>query len=271
MSTDAETGDTREDDGSDEVSTVDVLADVRRVLQTERRRTKDEAEALEAFREQIGRVRTEAPSIDRTSASTGSLVGRRSGGGLEAVREAYETTVMRVPHYESDYDDNYAESLTVEFGPEMAGALIEGAVLEPSCKRLLITATTEAVDKRHRFLERIAAERSAVETAETRLLPIVAELSEYETDGLDRRSFGTLDAYRTRLSVLGARCDDIAAERQHRIQSETLQRSGPVRDLQTYLYQEFERTYPVLGAIVDVADAVRTARQEVSRAIGYCR
>jgi hypothetical protein len=271
MPTAAETGEADEAEATDEVLAVDVLADVHRVLHTERRRANDEAEALEAFRNRIGRIGAATPSVDRTPASPGSLVERRPGGGLAAVREAYETTVMRVPHYELEYDDSYAESLTAEFGPEIAGALTEGTAFEPSYKRLLLTAAADAIDDRHRFLERVAAERSAVETVETRLHQVVTELSEYGTDGLESRPFGTLDAYRRRLSVLEDRCDDIAAERQRRIRNERLDRSAPIDDLQSYLYQDFERTYPVLGAVVDVADSIRETRRAVSRAIGHCR
>jgi hypothetical protein len=256
--------------GADTQFVIDDLADVQRRLRTERRRTADESEALEAFRDRIDGLAVDTQTADRLRTGRGTLLDRQHRSGLGTVREAYETTVMRVPHYEAEYDDGYAESLSAEFGSAVAAALTEGTTFDATCKRILLTATAEAIDERHRFQERLAGERSAVETVESRLLPIVSELSEYRTDDLESRSFGTLDAYRRRLSVLETRCDDIAAERQRGIRNERLDRSVPVDDLQSYLYQSFNRTYPVLGAVVDVADGVRETRRAASRAIGYC-
>jgi hypothetical protein len=254
--------------GADTQFVIDDLADVQRRLRTERRRTADEAEALEAFRDRIDGLAVDTQTADRLRTGHGTLLDRQHRSGLGTVREAYETTVMRVP--QAEYDDGYAENLSAEFGSAVAAALTEGTTFDATCKRILLTPTAEAIDERHRFQERLAGERSAVETVESRLLPIVSELSEYPTDDLESRSFGTLDTYRRRLSVLETRCDDIAAERQRGIRNERLGRSVPVDDLQSYLYQSFDRTYPVLGAVVDVADGVRETRRAASRAIGYC-
>ncbi|WP_247001405.1 DUF7260 family protein [Halosolutus gelatinilyticus] len=245
------------------------LAAARRILRTERRWTVDEKSAFETFRERLRSVPT-APS--RTRTGPGALVEPAGGRGLADVRDAYESTVMAMPHYDAEYGDSYEESIDAEFGSGVAAALAAGTALDPQCKRALLAQTVQAIEERDRFREQLETERTSVRSAATRLAPIREELSAFDADALSSEPFGSLDARRTRLVLLEGRCEEIVADRQASIRE--TRRSVPLpdgEDLQRYLYRELPVAFPVLSAVTTATEELEAARLAVERAMGYCR
>jgi len=62
-------------------------------------------------------VQSESPGEPARSEPPAPPARAAGGSGLVAVRDAYQETVMSVPHYEIEYDDTYQRSVAEECGP----------------------------------------------------------------------------------------------------------------------------------------------------------
>lgn len=258
------------DDGSDDHARAEIAA-MRRTLRTERRRVVDEREAFRAFRKRLTDI--DAGGTLKRPASPSRLVGtstvRSTSPGLVAVRNAYEETVMSVPHYVVDYDDTYPESLAAEFGAEMATALTRGVALDPRLKRELRRATERLRAHRASFLDTLDTEAASLEDLADPLLEVTTEIETIAAADFDGMDFGALDAYCARTETLRDRCAEHARERQavlHR-QRRELRVPGDSRDVPRYLYREQSARYPILSMLADRIDRLDELRSTVERAI----
>ena len=173
-------------------------------LRVERRRTVDERQAFETFRDRVSSISAEGASGDPSTAGPATGVGGAGGGcgaadafgdatgrgtdavgdgvaatagsGLVAVRDAYRATVMSVPHYEAEYDDTYERSVAAEFGPETADALTRTTWFREEYKRSLLTAASTAIEEREDLLDAVESEVESVSRAGSRLDPIRSEI-----------------------------------------------------------------------------------------------
>ena len=257
------------------MTTLDGLAAARRVLRRERRRTVDEREAFAAFREAVVDVPAErdrptspvtptAP-LSPTSPVPSSGPQTGTGGGTAAVRDAYERTVMAVPHYEEEYGDSTAESLAAEFCPEAATGLVEFARLTPWLKRGVVDGAETARLERERFVEGLDAEADSLCGSEDRLAAVHGEVGSLADEPVP--DFGAQDAVRARLGVLADRCDAVAADRQAALREWQERFDAPVAvpDLPRYLYADLDATYPVLATVAAVGERVDRLRRRVER------
>jgi hypothetical protein len=245
----------------------------RECLAEERRRTTVELRALESFVDEVRAFSTESVSFDAGRATViRSTRAHRGAGGTDALREAYESTLMDVAHYDVEFGDTYVESVAEEFGPGVATALVERDALDDQLKSAVLSAAREAQASREALLEAVDTEAESLDAAQERLQPVLEELSEFAAESLSERNFETLDAYRARLGVLADRCEDVAADRQDTLRAQRhglwLPVEGP--DVPTYAYQSLEVDYPVLAAATAVAERVESVRADVERAMGYC-
>jgi len=307
---------THADEGSDPIRAA------RSALRVERRRVVDEREAFRAFRGRVSSIPDESgrtdpadgagiggPGSTRAPGSTGGGFGGATddgagggaiGGGaatpagsrLVAVRDAYQSTVMSVPHYETEYDDTYERSVAAEFGPELAYALTRTNCFHEEYKRSLLSAVETAVQEREAFLDALESEIESVERARSRLDPIRTEIAaieeelgvgaESETDGVRRKNdgadetdgedFGALDACRTRTEALREDCDRVAARRQRVLADHERRLAlGEDLDLPAYCYQGLDVTYPVLAAVAAVGDRLDTLRRRIESEMGRAR
>lgn len=246
----------------------------RKCVVEERRRTTDELHALETLVDELRSLPTESVSLE-TGRATVTARTRHAGSEascIEAVRDAYEGTLMSVPHYDEEYDETYVQSVAEEFGPDLATALAERTALDDQLKAALVSAATEAQTTREALLTALDTESESLETARTRLRPVVEELAEFTGSPLADAEFETLDAYRARLAVLAERCDDLATRRQSTLLEQRHELWLPVDgpDVATYPYQPLDARYPVLAAVTAVAERVEETRTAVERAMGYC-
>ena len=99
-------------DGSESSAVSEQLAAAQTELKRERRRTADELEALKDFKHRLQKVKTASISHRLNPNQMVFTDTPATTGGLDQVREAYESTVMSVPHYSEDYDDTYRQSRT---------------------------------------------------------------------------------------------------------------------------------------------------------------
>lgn len=245
-----------------------MIGEARDLVRRERRRTVDEREAFDAFTDAVREVAVDGPD-------SGVRVGARlatpdATSASRAVRDAYERTVMAVPHYHEEYDDTYAESLEAEFGPTVAAAATAPR-LTGAAKAGLVDAAESARADRARFVEALDAEDEALRAADDRLAEILAEAAELDTEPLSELRFGSLDALRTRLQTLERHAEAVGADRQAALREQTADLSLPpcAADLPTYVYQTHEATYPVLAMVARTATVLERIREDVERSIAW--
>jgi hypothetical protein len=245
-----------------------VIADARKAVRRERRRTVDEREAFETFVRELRRVDTD--DAVRIPAGVGRrLADPRPASGTEAVRAVYERTVMGVPHYREEYDDTYAESLEAEFGPELAAAVTENSGLTAGVKRALLRAAREARAERARFVTTLDGEATTLREAATTLRAVFDELDTLREERRDSDDFGAMDAIRARLGVLESKVERIGSDRQAEIRTQREELSLPegAIDVPTYLYADLSITYPVLSSVARTASLLDDHRRAVERAM----
>jgi hypothetical protein len=253
----------------------DVLETIRSRHRVERRQITDEQRALNQFAEKVGAISIptdEQQSIPAlTTTSTPSLTAQ-TGSGLAAVRDAYESTVMSVPHYADEYGDTYAESVAEEFGPTVGTTLVEGSRFDGQCRAALLAAVERALAERTLLLDALNVEQESIADVGPDLSSVVADVDSLATVAFDEQDFGGLDAYRARLAVLSEKCDVAATRRQQAIreQRHDLQLPADAPDIPTYLYRACEPRYPVLSLIARVGDTIDRLRRDVETAITTC-
>ena len=226
-----------------------VPAELRSCLESEQRAVTAEIEALDAF---VGRVEG-VPA--RNHAPVGGIHGTDHGSGrsgLKRVRQAYEETVMSVPHYDTDYGDTYRESVVAEFGPEVGTGLTEGHQFQPHLKQATIGKARSCRADRERFLDILEIESQSTTTVGDELRSIQEELQEFDSGSPSALGYGALEAEWRRLDVLSGKIDRVATTRQQSIIRQrrefTIPSSAP--DVPTYLYHEFDDAYPLLSLCV---------------------
>lgn len=252
----------------------DVLEAIRSRHRVERRQITDEQRALNQFAQKVESLSTptsgEQPAPAFATQATPALAAQTPG--MEAVRDAYESTVMSVPHYGEEYGDTYAESVVEEFGPTVGTALVEGTRFDEQCRAALLAAVERARVERAVLLDALAVEEESIADLGPDLSSVVADVDSIATVAFDEQDFGALDAYRARLAVLSDQCDATATRRQEAIreQRHELQLPADAPDIPTYLYRECESRYPVLSLIARVGDEIDRLQREVETAIATC-
>jgi hypothetical protein len=224
-------------------------------LWRERRRTADELEALQAFEDRVRTMTPEEQSFNERQPVGVTAAAARPATGLKKVRDAYESTVMSVPHYLEEYDDSYVESLIGEFSPEIASALTGGTEFNSRCKRALLSAVSNAQTARESLLEAIRE-----------------EYEEFRSLQFNEKQFGTLDAYRARLNVVTQQCEELSERRQAAIfDQRRIQRlPADVPDVTVYFYQSLDVDYPVMSLVAELVDTIADLKNRVERAMTYC-
>jgi hypothetical protein len=239
---------------------------MRRLLRTERERTANELAAFETFAERIRDVPTTAST---RPAGPAALTDRSQASSLATVREAYRSTVMDVPHYDQEYGNDFTQDVTEEFGSTITTILLKNGSLDARTKQVILTLAAESCTRRQGHLDLLDAEEASIETAATRINPIVQELTTFEDRDFCAESFGALDGYRARTEVLLDKCDKAAERRQkilhdHRT-ADVL--SGTVAAVPFYLYQELETTFPLLSFIADLGEYIESVQRDIGRAV----
>ena len=254
------------------------VRDAKECCREERRRVVDERDAFEEFSDRVA-------AFDSTPTSTamafdGPVVGVQPGAGfgapgdvrLRRVVDAYENTVMSLPHYQREYDETVTESLAAELGPDATRTLSNGEVLSPELQSALVTRSRHAASSRTELAEAIDVELDALSDAEGRLTEIDRSrrrLHEH-LDGVPERSQtdALIDVY-DRLEELEDACDDAAMSRQCAIRDPPMSvdfasAEGETPTFYKYLYGPLEGTnYPVLAEFSELADRIRRDKDRI--------
>lgn len=219
------------------------------LITEEQKRTRAERNAFNTFIERVQAMDTDHPPVSHPQQMP--VQSSSDTDHLQQVRDAYATTVMAVPHYPEDYDDTLDESMTEEFGEEIAVAMSSGQQLFPALKRHLLQAASAARERRTEFLEVLEQEEKALNSARTTLTELEDQITAALTQPLSDLSIDELLTLYDRLCDYERQCEAVLEDRQyHQTDGHaTLTRAGSSHthtDLQTYLYRSLPVTYPVL-------------------------
>lgn len=185
------------------------------------------------------------------------LTGLGDGTRTEAIRGHYRATVVAVPHYWTEYGDDLEASLTAEFGPGLARDLERQAAVDAPTVVSVRRAAERCLEARATLVDRIDAERHAVETAGE-------ALAELRTDLLALDDAGEHGDRRLRLAALRERCDEIARRRREQLDAVTETAGGealPPGRLQSLCYRELAVDRPVLARVEAFRAAIEARRR----------
>lgn len=205
-----------------------------------------------------GRSATPAgvPEMQTTTAEPVSVA-----ESLRATREAYRETVMATQHYDAEYGESLREHVATEFGNAVAAQVVDGHTLTPFLKKTLYSGATKAIQQRAELRKSLVSERrslrhcrGAVSDVQERLNVIHACLDE-SPDTVERCEIDT------QLASLESECQTLLTRRQRRIEN----RSGILllddrTGFAEYLYADLDSCFPVLTAVLECIETVRTCR-----------
>lgn len=211
----------------------------------ERERTEvaTERDAFEEFGERVGDlspVTVDRQPVPLANGSTETLDQR-----TEELREAYEETIMSVPHYDDVYGETLEENVTVEFGAEVAEVFRASSTVpfSPQHKGLLVNAAAQAAQDRARFCDAVDTEIESVQATHGELSGLLDTLDNSIVPAWHREEFV-------------AQVDDVQAARQATLLSRSLPAGYDGHTLCGYLYDDEPWTYPGLTAVARLLDSV---------------
>lgn len=232
-----------------------------------------EKAAFERFRTRVSKItpRRKPAATETTTATPQGTVLQQSATHdrptLARIRRAYRETVMATDHYDAEYGDTYTESLTVEFGRDVA-ALLDGAGdFSPAIKDQLLTTISNAIDRRRAARANFHRERDALERAREVLDGLWEDVVAIESRPFPECTDDELTLLRDDLVDLGRRCDELVASRQTgELHTRAMRRDVAQRDTAPdYLYASLDVTYPVLHEAAIVSTRLNDLRSEISR------
>ena len=239
-----------------------------KAVQEEQKRTRDEREAFTAFIDQV-----KATSSKQSQVKTGPL---QSTAGLltpsatthNRVQQAYEETVMAVPHYEEEYNDTVAESLAEELGPAVSDAITSGQQFSPVLKQQLVHASRESKRERDAFLKTLETEQCELKRAIRTLQDMSERLESTFVSLPSELSNGELIESHGSLDEAEQDCAALLSDRQHQRINGHAAIEGPrhsIPDLQSYLYNSLPVTYPVLADGTTLLEKVNRTKRQIMR------
>ncbi|WP_276245396.1 MULTISPECIES: hypothetical protein [unclassified Haladaptatus] len=241
------------------------LGQARRVCETESSRTRTERDAYIRFLRRLSGISVSQVTTQvQTSGMTVANV-QSADQSIREVREAFEETVMTVPHFTEEYDESLEVHMAMEFGDELARAVRHGTQLTPPLKQALVQQAELARDQRDAMLGTLDRELEELEDATALLESAEEELDDVSSEPFYRRSYADLHAAWERLDDIEDRVTTVLTERQHAMQEGIrfgIRRtdSGSFHD---YLYRPLDVSYPVLADGAKTVDRIQAIRHNV--------
>lgn len=242
------------------------------IVREERSRTATEQEAFSRFARAVARLDATGPAVQlgptqgATTAVSAAMAPRNRG--LDAVRSAYEDTVLAMDHYEEEYDEPLAEHMRQELGEEVATAVDQNQQLTPPLQQALVARAREAAVDRERLMSRLDRELESLEAAEDELSAVAEAVETTESRPLAQRSFPELMDEWHRLGELESRLRRLLSRRQETRESPRVDADGVgPPSLNAYLYAPLGTRFPVLADATSLADHVKEVRRRVLLAL----
>lgn len=235
----------------------------------------EEIDCIEAELMAFRRFRTRLVSIEPAGQSTATVdtsVGGMSAVGtlqskpdtsLHAVREAYQETIMAVPHFEAEYDDSMEANMSMEFGPELGTQIATGMRLTPQLYEALLTASEGAREERETLLPALERERESLQSVRNTLNDCERRGAALGANARRTTDPVRLDSIDDQLAEIETDCETIAATRQQLLHGRSAAALSGIdgTSLVRYLYGDCLVTCPALTDIVACLDSIRQHRR----------
>ena len=234
-----------------------------------------EIDCIEAELMAFRRFRTRLVSIEPTGQSA-ATVDTSAGGmsalgtrqskpdtSLRAVREAYQETIMAVPHFEAEYDDSLEANMSMEFGAELGTQIATGTRLTPRLHEALLTASEGARDERETLLPVLERERESLQSVRNTLDDCERRGSALGANARRTTDSVRLDSIDNQLAEIEIDCESAAATRQQLLHGRSAAALSGIggTSLVRYLYGDCLVTCPALADIVACLDTIRRHRR----------
>ncbi len=240
-------------------------------VREERSRTAEESDALLEF---IRRVESVEPSQPQTNPM---MIGGPPGSPTEAgtlteydqsitkIRDAYEDTMMGVPHYDEEYGESLYVNMAAEFGSEIATAVTEGSEFTPPLKSAIVEKSRDSYKQREQLISGLNTEATELRTAQSSARSITQSLEDYSNSDASSLSYDELQAWWHQLNELERSCTDFLKDRQGHIHSRGVTTNAQIGNttFNEYLYGSLSVVYPVLVTFSELHNQVRQAKNSV--------
>jgi len=191
--------------------------------------------------------------------------GAKENGGIDLtkeLRERYRETVMSTSDLEDAYGESIEESLSEELTPRIATAILSDDSFTRWQRRVLLVATSDAINRREQFEDCLATEAESVETAHRELQTIWSDIRNLSDCTLTPGKFETLQkpGRRTTVSSRSARRSWPSASSISCPSTSLPQVKNKSYALNEYLYENLGTNYPVLSTIATALNQVVEAK-----------
>ena len=186
----------------------------------------------------------------------------------DAVKKAYEQTVMGIAHYDKIYNEGLRENMAHELGEDILTAIEQSSYFHPTLKWSIITAAVSAAERRSKFERKIKKEQIYIERFSAELCDICKDLNSINDQPVSQLGFDELRLTHEQLTLLFEQCGEIASERQQQIQSRNKNSlcidNG---DIECYLYSDCEHKYPILSTIAELCKSIQETIRTIEQLI----
>lgn len=210
-----------------------------------------ETQSFESFREAVRLASPASASVESSETA-------------RTLRAAYEPEVMAPTEYRATFGDSLGDSLHEELGPSVATMLRSEQPITPKRKRTLLVTTTDAIERRQVFLERLASEREALSEFNAELRSILASVEDLPACSTTGLSFEARRRTWERYTDLERQCEQLIDRRQHQLidREHRIRMRDTTHGFSEYIYADLPSRYPVLSAIATVATRIKTDSAE---------
>lgn len=258
------------------IVSVAVLREAQKAIAEEREQVTQEREAFTRFAERTKRLNpapeTGAPtSGDQQGAAAvrvaPGVVSTRSGNtGIQAVKNAYEETVMAVDHFESEYGESLEENMAAELGSDVATVVSNGGELTPGLRSALISESKRAAKRREVLLSHLEHEQQRIDSANRRLEQLEHRAANVESDLDEASGFHEGTSAWNRLDAIHSDLEQELDAQQSSLEPDSHSTDEP-HLFCSYLYgnSDLSATYPVLSTLADLIDRVELNKDRAMR------
>ncbi|WP_136591664.1 DUF7260 family protein [Salinigranum halophilum] len=223
---------------------------------------------MEAFAEFERRVRdvpvSPNPSPQGQAGRVQTVQLRSTPRTAHRLAQAYQSTVMSTPHYESEYGDSYDESVRVEFDETTVQVLTGDLPYTSLAKKRVLRACAHSRKTRSTFFERVDGERDELVQSLSGLERWLDTIERVAERAQSRDGEGVVGAHDD-LSRIRTKCDKLASARQESLRRDRqapLTVDGSTR-LTQFLYRSEPFSNPILSDIGYVGTRLEEARERL--------
>lgn len=223
-----------------------------------------ELAAFRRFEKQIEAVPGTSSSQTGTAEPAGALTVQSGVSPTRKLEHSYRSTVMAVPHYETEYGDTFEESIRTEFDRAIVQVITGAIPYTPLAKSRLLGASETARRNRSALVEDLDRELAALSVAISRLEAWDEQL-DHVHERIDTWPECRASEVVSTIERIRAECDARSAERQQRIHRHAtgVTRYGEPDTFVQYLYGRTEFSMPILADISSIGHRLDRERSRL--------